>query len=128
MYMLPHKGMNMKRDHPSAQLHSVKHFKIPENTRVIVRQTDSSTKLFQECRLTRKSGEIVEATFREFGGEKFRIKVSLSESTVTLIEPDLTWLNNSNDFPLIVATRVSKMLSAKKSTKELALSRSSMVL
>lgn len=108
----------MKAKLPTVELSSVKKFEIEESTRVIVRQTDMRTKLFQECRVTRKSEDTVIATLREYGGSRFKISVSLSARTITLLEPDLSWMGNADDFPVIVASKIVKMLSAKQSSKK----------
>jgi hypothetical protein len=106
-----------------SKLNALEPFNIEKWTKVTVRQTNISMKLFQECRISRKDTDEVDVVLKEFGGGKFKVRISMSPGCATLVSPDLSWRTDAHDFLVLVVARMAKILAAKESTIRLLLTR-----
>lgn len=98
----------------STQLTDTSHFEIRPGTRLIIRFDERQTKLHQECTVTRRDRNVVTGTLREYGGDRFRIRIRLTDKVAVLSSPDLSWLPDPEDIVLGVVTRIAEMIHTRR--------------
>lgn len=102
---------------PFITLTDTTNFELKKRTRIRVRFDESLSGLHQECMISRKEGNVVIVTLREYSGTRFKLRIRLVDKTATLFSPDFSWLPNSEDMVEIVINRIAEMLNTRRSMR-----------
>ena len=97
----------------SVQLTDTDHFEIRPGTRLKVRFEGRQTGLFQECTITRRNPNIVTGVLREFGGDRFQIRIRLTDKVAVLTSPDLSWLQDPENIVIRIISRIAEMIHTR---------------